>query len=84
MFPISSHVVDLRSDWRGDRPKSKEQEGKNEADRDDVDGEAITTEGPATWWQRRATNPSQDETARKFQVLAKRGSFADLPRPLTR
>ena len=67
VFPISSHMADLRSDWRGDRPESKEQEGKNEADRDDVDGEAITTKGPATWWQRRATNPSQDETAMRRQ-----------------
>lgn len=43
-FPISSHVVDLRSYRRGDRPESKEQEWKNEAYRDDVDGEAVTSE----------------------------------------
>lgn len=64
MFRVGSHVADLRSDWRGNRPESKEQERKNKADRDDVDGEAVATEGPAAWWQRRTTNSSQDETAR--------------------
>ena len=58
-------AIDVRSDRRGDRPESKEQEWENEANGDDVDGETVTTEGPAAWWQRWATNASQDKTARR-------------------
>ena len=69
MFSVGSHVADLRSDGRGDRPESKEQERKNKADRDDVDGETIPAERPAAWWQRRASDSSQDETAMRRQSL---------------
>ena len=49
-------VNDLRSDGGGDWPESKEQEWEDEAERDDVDGEAVTTKRPAAWWQRWTAN----------------------------
>jgi hypothetical protein len=72
--PVCNYVVGLRSNRRRNRPKGKEEEWKNEADRDDVDSKAVTTEGPAAWWQGRATNTSQDKTTRKTSALARQGS----------
>jgi len=47
VIPVSSYVVGLRSYRRRNRPKRKEEEWKNEADRNDVDSKAVTTERPA-------------------------------------